>query len=99
MWHIDNTGFTVRLPANGLEGVVNLRKDAEKFSFDKATATLSSSSRAFRVGTPVRVTLAGVDPDTPHLAQFQLDETSGLKAPPAQESPAQASAEPGTPAA
>jgi hypothetical protein len=67
----------VRLDANGLEGFVDLRHEKEKFRFDRDTATLNSSSRAFRVDTPVLVRLAGVDDDTPHLALFALDATSG----------------------
>jgi VacB/RNase II family 3'-5' exoribonuclease len=80
--YIDNTGFTVRVDANGLEGQVDLRKDKEKFSFDKWTATLTGKTRAFRVGTPVRVTLIGSAPETPHRALFKLDNVSGLKQPP-----------------
>ena len=82
--HIENTGFMVRLEANGLEGYVDLRKIGEKFSFDKWTATLSSKTRAFRIDTPVKVSLAGTSPETPHLALFTLDKISGLKeSPPA----------------
>lgn len=83
--HMENTGFTARLNANGLEGYVDLRKGKEKFSFEKWTATLSSKTRAFRVGTPVKVSLAGVDPETPHLALFRLDDVSGLKQPPVED--------------
>jgi VacB/RNase II family 3'-5' exoribonuclease len=75
--HVDQNGFMVRLDANGLEGFVDLRHEKEKFRLDRDTATLNSSSRAFRVDTPVLVRLAGVDDDTPHLALFALDATSG----------------------
>ena len=78
---VENTGFTVRLDANGLEGYVDLKKEKEKFSYDKWTATLSSKTRRFRIGAPVQVTLAGSDAGTPHLALFQLDPASGLKQP------------------
>lgn len=79
--HIESTRVTIRLAANGLEGTVDLRGSKEKFTFDKDTATQHSDTRAFRVNTPVCVTLSGVDPDTPHLPQFTLDGKSGLKVP------------------
>ena len=75
-----NLGFTVRLDDNGLEGYVDLRGGKEPFNFDKRTATLSSTTRAFRVDTPVAVTLAGEDSAAPHLALFKLTRDSGLKA-------------------
>ena len=77
--YIGTHGFNVRLLDCGLEGYVDLRKCGEKFSFDKWTATLNSKTRQFRVDTPVRVTLSGVDSEKPHLALFALDESSGLK--------------------
>ncbi|GAB5415150.1 MAG: exoribonuclease II [Congregibacter sp.] len=78
--HITNTGFSVRLDANGLEGYVDLRKLKERFSFDKATATLASKTRHFRVAMPVQVTFAGHDDeDKPHLALFSVTAQSGLK--------------------
>jgi ribonuclease R len=77
--HMGNTGFYVRLDDSGLEGYVDLRKAGEKFSFDKWTATQKSKTRAFRVNTPVNVTLIGADEETPHLALFKLDAGSGRK--------------------
>lgn len=78
--HMGKLGFTVRLDDNGLEGYVDLRGGREPFHFDKWTATLHSKARAFRVDTPVAVTLAGEDASTPHLALFELTKDSGLKA-------------------
>lgn len=78
--HISNTGFSVRLDANGLEGYVDLRKGKERFSFDKATATLHSKTRHFRVDMPVQVKLSGYDDEEkPHLALFSVSAQSGLK--------------------
>jgi ribonuclease R len=77
--HLGTHGFTVRLDANGLEGFVDLRKEKEKFRTERATATIKSKTRLLRVDSPVRVTLAGVDDDTPHLALFRLDPASGLR--------------------
>lgn len=91
--HLANAGFTVRLKANGLEGFVDLKKTGEKFSFEKWTATLQSKKREFRVDTPVKVTFAGRDEETPHLALFKLTPESGLKEPP-QEAPQKAASEP-----
>ncbi len=77
--HMGSHGFTVRLDDNGLEGYVDLRNEKGKFQFDKWTATFSSKQRSFRVETPVRVRLKGVDEETPHLPLFSLDPESGLK--------------------
>ena len=53
--HINTSGFTVKLNELGLEGVVDLRKDNEKFSFDKWEMALASPSRRFQLRDPVRV--------------------------------------------
>ncbi len=58
---ITSSGFTAKLSANGIEGKVDLRKDPEKFSFDRWAATLSSASRTFQLEQPVRVRLERVD--------------------------------------
>jgi ribonuclease R len=92
--HIDNHGFMVRLDDNGLEGYVDLRSAPEKFRFDRDTATLASKQRAFRVGTAVTVTLAGLHPETPHLSLFALGETAGGEAP-AEAAPADGPDKPG----
>jgi len=45
--HISPSGFNVKLIESGLEGVVDLRKNPEKFSFDKWKMALKSQSREF----------------------------------------------------
>lgn len=45
--HISPSGFTVKLLDTGLEGQVDLRKESEKFSFDKWKMALKSKSREF----------------------------------------------------
>ena len=45
--HISPSGFNVKLIESGLGGVVDLRKDPEKFSFDKWKMALKSQSREF----------------------------------------------------
>ena len=47
--HVTSSGFTARLNNNGLTGFVDLRKDPEKFSYDKWTASLTSTTRRFHV--------------------------------------------------
>ncbi len=59
--HMSSSGFTVRLDDNGIEGLVDLRKDSEKFSFDRWTATLSSATRSFQLETSIRVKLVKAD--------------------------------------
>ena len=86
--HINSSGFTVRLDDNGLEGLVDLRKDPEKFSFDKWTASLTSSTRRFALEQAVEVKFLGVD-ESLHQSQFALVDGCGLKP---------SEPEPGTPA-
>lgn len=76
--HINSSGFNARFDDSGLEGVVDLRKDPEKFSFDKWTASLTSTSRRFQLGQPVEVKLLGVDA-IEHQIQLGLVEACGLK--------------------
>ena len=59
---ISSSGFTAKLIDNGIEGQVDLRKDPEKFSFDRWAATLTSPSRSFRLEQTLRVRLERVDP-------------------------------------
>ncbi|MEM0954079.1 MAG: VacB/RNase II family 3'-5' exoribonuclease [Pseudomonadota bacterium] len=59
---ITSSGFTVRLQDTGIDGQVDLRKDPEKFSFDRWTATLKSPSRSFQLEQHVRVRLLKADP-------------------------------------
>lgn len=79
--HINSSGFTARLDASGLEGQVDLRKDPEKFSYDKWQASLTSSSRRFQLNQPVNVTLESVDATANHQCLFTVAPDCGLKTP------------------
>ena len=79
--HINSSGFTVRLDDTGLEGLVDLRREPEKFSYDKWTASLTSSTRRFQLEQPVELTFRGVDGDAQRLALFELVPGCGLKPP------------------
>jgi ribonuclease R len=59
--HINSSGFTARLLASGIEGKVDLRKNTEKFSFDRWTASLTSASRSFQLQREIRVRIERVD--------------------------------------
>jgi ribonuclease R len=79
--HVNSSGFNVRLDDSGLEGFVDLRKDPEKFSYDKWTASLTSTTRRFQLEQPVEITYLGADPEEQYLARFALVEGCGLKPP------------------
>jgi len=79
--YINSSGFTVRLDANGLEGQVDLRKDPEKFSYDKWQASLTSSSRRFQLNQSVNVTLESIDAAENHQCLFTVAPDCGLKTP------------------
>ncbi|MEP5567176.1 MAG: VacB/RNase II family 3'-5' exoribonuclease [Halioglobus sp.] len=79
--HVNSSGFTVRLDDNGLSGFVDLRKDPEKFSYDKWTASLTSTTRRFQLNKPVELRYIGVDRDNQYQASFELVEGCGLKPP------------------
>ncbi len=79
--HINSSGFNLRLDDCGLDGFVDLRKDPEKFSYDKWTASLTSTTRRFQLEQQVEITFKGVDRDNQYQAQFQLVEGCGLKPP------------------
>ena len=79
--HINSSGFTVRLDSCGLEGLVDLRKDPEKFSYDKWTASLTSTTRRFAMGQSVELTFLEVDRDRQYLARFAPIAGCGLKPP------------------
>jgi ribonuclease R len=59
--HINSGGFTARLLASGIEGKVDLRRDPEKFSFDRWTASLTGASRSFQLEQEIRVRIERVD--------------------------------------
>lgn len=79
--HINSGGFTARLDDSGLEGQVDLRKDPEKFSYDKWQASLTSTTRRFQLNQPVRVLLDSVDVGANHQCLFRLAPDCGLKTP------------------
>jgi ribonuclease R len=74
----DPAPWPARIDAWGLEGFVDLRKDPEKFSFDKWQATLTSKTRRFQLEAPVAVTLAGIDREGDHLAHFEPAPGEGV---------------------
>ena len=77
--HINSSGFNVRLDENGLEGFVDLRKDPEKFSYDKWTASLTSTTRRFQLEQAVELRFREVDRADQYRALFELVEGCGLK--------------------
>lgn len=79
--HINSSGFSVRLAENGLEGFVDLRKDPEKFSYDKWTASLTSTTRRFQLEQAVELRFRAVDRADQYRALFELVEGCGLKPP------------------
>tara|TARA_R110002110_G_scaffold405241_1_gene624226 strand:+ start:60484 stop:62478 length:1995 start_codon:yes stop_codon:yes gene_type:complete len=79
--HVNSSGFNVRLSDNGLDGFVDLRKDPEKFSYDKWTASLTSTSRRFQLEQAVEVRFIEAQEDKGYQAQFALAEGCGLKPP------------------
>ena len=79
--HVNSSGFTVRLDDNGLEGFVDLRKDPEKFSYDKWTASLTSTTRRFQLRQTVELMFVTVDESAQYRAMFKLMEGCGLKPP------------------
>ena len=91
--HITSSGFTVKLDDNGLEGLVDLRPEEEKFSFDKWTMSLTSTTRRFELLQPVEVEFIDAPADGDYLALFALVEGCGLK-PPKAAKPEDASAAP-----
>ena len=77
--HITSSGFTVRLTDTGLEGLVDLRPEDEKFSFDKWTMSLTSTTRRFELLQSVDIDFAGAPAEQDYLAQFTLVDGCGLK--------------------
>jgi ribonuclease R len=59
---ISSSGFTAKLVDCGIEGTVDVRKDSEKFSFDRWAAKLSSSTRSFQLEQKLTVIIERVDP-------------------------------------
>ncbi len=82
--HVNSSGFTVRLEDSGLEGFVDLRKDPEKFSYDKWTASLTSTTRRFQLEQSVELRFVDVDTANQYRAMFELVQGCGLKPPKAE---------------
>ena len=78
--HVTSGGFTVRLDDNGLTGFVDLRQDPEKFSYDKWTASLTSTTRRFQLDQTVELRFLGAEPDTAYQSRFKPVEGCGAKA-------------------
>jgi VacB/RNase II family 3'-5' exoribonuclease len=76
---MSSAGFTVRLSDSGLEGQVDLRKDPEKFSFDKWTASLTSTTRRFQVGQTIRVDFVSALPVEGGIPEFSVVAGEGAK--------------------
>ena len=79
--HISSSGFSARMDDSGLEGSVDLRQDPEKFSYDKWTASLTSSTRRFELNQPVELAFLEVDRENQHQARFEPVAGCGLKPP------------------
>ncbi len=77
--HITSSGFYVRLDDNGLEGLVDLRRDNEKFSFDKWTMSLTSPTRQFQLGQSVVIEFINAPAERDFLALFKITDTCALK--------------------
>ncbi|MEM8659344.1 MAG: hypothetical protein AAGF35_00540, partial [Pseudomonadota bacterium] len=77
--HVNSSGFSVRLQDSGLDGLVDLRKDPEKFSYDKWTASLTSTTRRFQLHQSVEIRFKGADASAGYRAVFALTDGCGLK--------------------
>ena len=78
---VNSSGFRVRLHDTGIEGIVDLRKDPEKFSFDKWTASLTSTTRRFQLEQHVDIMFSGASEIEGWQAQFTLADGCGAKPP------------------
>jgi len=81
--HINSGGYSARLLDNGIEGQVDVRKDPEKFSFDRWTATLSSPSRSFQLQQSIRVVVQRVDVEKREIVLAPIAVSADEPAPPA----------------
>lgn len=77
--HVTSGGFTARLDDSGLTGFADLRKDPEKFSYDKWTASLTSTTRRFQLHQSVELSFLGVDENGSRQSLFQPVAGCGLK--------------------
>ncbi|MFT6288999.1 MAG: ribonuclease R, partial [Alcanivorax sp.] len=78
--HVNSSGFNVKLDDSGLEGFVDLRKDPEKFSYDKWTASLTSTTRRFQLEQTVELAFTNVNEEQNFQVLFALRPGCGLKA-------------------
>ncbi len=79
--HITSSGFTVKLDDSGLEGLIDLRPEAEKFSFDKWTMSLTSTTRRFQLAQAVDVRFVDAPVEGDFLSRFALVDGCGVKPP------------------
>ena len=79
--HITSSGFTVKLDDSGLEGLIDLRPETEKFSFDKWTMSLTSTTRRFELAQPVDVVFIDAPAEEDFLSLFALVDGCGIKPP------------------
>jgi VacB/RNase II family 3'-5' exoribonuclease len=79
--HVTSGGFNAKLEDYGLDGFVDLRKDSEKFSYDKWTASLTSTTRRFQLDQLVELTFTGLDEPHSWRAQFAPVPGCALKPP------------------
>ncbi|MFT4613687.1 MAG: VacB/RNase II family 3'-5' exoribonuclease [Bacteroidia bacterium] len=93
--HVTSSGFNARLDDSGLEGFVDLRKDPEKFSYDKWTASLTSTTRRFQLHQSVTLAFKGIGEEQLYQVLFEATQECGLKPP--KETPAPDKAEPEQP--
>lgn len=77
--HVTSAGFNARLDDNGLEGFVDLRQDPEKFSYDKWTASLTSTTRRFAIAQRVELKLVSIDRQNNFAALFEPTPGCGIK--------------------
>jgi VacB/RNase II family 3'-5' exoribonuclease len=79
--HVTSGGFNVKLEDSGLEGFVDLRPDEEKFSYDKWTASLTSTTRRFQLNQHVELKYLGSGEPHNWQAKFAPIANCGLKPP------------------
>ena len=70
--HINTSGFTVKLKDLGLEGTVDLRKEKEKFSFNKWEMALTSKTRRYQLRQRIRVQYQPIEKPRGESASFSV---------------------------
>ena len=79
---ISSSGFTARLLDWGIEGQVDLRKDPEKFSFDRWAACLTSPTRSFQLEQTLKIRVERVEPLLRQIQFVPLPDSSPESASP-----------------